>query len=470
MNEKLQAAIKAAQEAITAGDLEAARKHREEAEGIKALIDESKKLSDLSASYQPLRPELPGTGAGAVVGEQATKSGERKPEDTERTVRGAAYVTRFGEANETVKRILVDLHGDHPEEAYFAQKAAFNRYLRGGEAQLTSQDRQVLGQMVLTPAVIKSHLEQGFDSVSAIRATMVEAADQLGGFMVPVDFQNKLIQQLARLTELRKRSTVISTNRDRVEMPEMTGADGVYSSPVRVGWVDETPSVGQLTSNNLTFGLRGIQVHTAMAEAYMSRNMLEDVAFDVEGYLSQKLAEAVALDEDKQFLVGDGTGKPRGILPRSVNTNGLRERLTGSSGAITWNSLIALTYSIPAQYKQNSVFLANRATYESIAKLQSNGQYLWQAYQFEGGTAGRESSLLGYPIVECEWMPDLAANSYPMLFGDLSAYTVVDRLGMSVERFIGATEARQNLVAFVMRRRLGGDLIETWRLSALKAA
>ena len=297
---------------------------------------------------------------------------------------------------------------------------------------------------------------------------MVEAADSLGGYLVPIDFQMKMIERLAALTIIRGRASQMNTSRDRVEMPEATGGDGRYTSPVRITWVDETPTVGQLTPNYVTFGLRGINVHTAMAETPLSRNLLEDVAFDVEGYLGKKMAESVALDEDKQFLVGNGVGKPRGILPGSINAMGLTEVKSGATSTLTWNGLIACTYGIDAQYRQEGVWLANRATYLAIAQMQeaTSKEYLWQPYQFVGGEMGRTRTLLGYPILENELMPDIAAGAYPILFGSLDAYQIVDRLGMTVERYLDSQTARQNLVYFVMRRRLGGEMVETWKTLA----
>ena len=253
-------------------------------------------------------------------------------------------------------------------------------------------------------------------------------------------------------------------------MPEATGGDGRYTSPVRIQWVDETPTIGQLTPNYVTFGLRAINIHTAMAETPLSRNLLEDIAFDIEGYLSKKLAEAVALDEDRQFMIGNGVGKPKGILPNSINAMAIPEVNSGGASTLTWDGLIALTYGIAAQYRQGGVWLANRATYLAIAKMKQGDNYLWTPYQFVGGEGGRLNTLLGFPILESELMPDIGAGAFPIVFGDLGAYQIVDRLGMTVERFLDSQTARQNLVYFVMRRRLGGELIETWKLAVQKVS
>jgi HK97 family phage major capsid protein len=484
MNEKLQALLGEARTLLAAGDIAGAKSKREEAEKVIEAINEAKALEDTAAKYSPVRPNLPGTtGTSPVVqidGNDGNKSrtgtvvadADDEPDSLVGKTQKAAYVTRFNDETSTIKGILTDLHGSNYQGAYWAQKAAFNRYLRGGEGNLKGDDKQLLAGIVFNPAAVKMALNQGTDDIQSLRATMVEAADTLGGYMVPVDFQMKMIERLAALTIIRGRASQMNTSRDRVEMPEATGGDGRYTSPVRVTWVDETPTVGQLTPNYVTFGLRGINVHTAMAETPLSRNLLEDVAFDVEGYLGKKMAESVALDEDRQFMIGNGVGKPRGILPGSTNAMGLTEVVTGSASALTWNGLIAATYGVAAQYRQEGVWLANRATYLAIAKMQdsTSGNYLWQAYQFEGGEVGRTKTLLGYPILESELMPDIASGAYPIIFGSLDAYQIVDRLGMTVERYLDSQTARQNLVYFVMRRRLGGELVETWKTIAHKCS
>lgn len=473
MNElmqKFQAAMKSATDAFEAGKLEEGRAFRVEAETLKSALDEIAKLDELQKSFQPMRPALPGTTNTEFTTpglndkrESAVKTGE--------SMLDAAYATRFGDTPAMVKQILTELHGNDYQANYWAQKSAFKRYLRLGNEALTSEHRSLLSNMVMTPGSVKMALGQGVEDMNTFKTTMVEAADTLGGYMVPVDFQMKLIERLAGLTVIRGKASQMNTTRDRVEMPEATGASGKYTSPVRVTWVDETPTIGSIAENYVTFGLRGIPVHTAMAETPLSRNLIEDSAFDIEGYLAKKLAEAAAIDEDRQFILGTGIGKPLGLLPSSANYHALTEVVSGSGSTLTWDGLINVPFSVPAQYRQqNSTWLLNKNTLSVIAKLKdANNNYLLVPYQYRGGEANPIGhTLLGYPVLEDEDMPDIASNSYPILFGDLSAYQIVDRLGMTVERYLDSQTARQNLVYYVMRRRLGGQPIETWRLSAQK--
>ena len=325
MNElmqKFQAAMKSATDAFEAGKLEEGRAFRVEAETLKSALDEIAKLDELQKSFQPMRPALPGTTNTEFTTpglndkrESAVKTGE--------SMLDAAYATRFGDTPAMVKQILTELHGNDYQANYWAQKSAFKRYLRLGNEALTSEHRSLLSNMVMTPGSVKMALGQGVEDMNTFKTTMVEAADTLGGYMVPVDFQMKLIERLAGLTVIRGKASQMNTTRDRVEMPEATGASGKYTSPVRVTWVDETPTIGSIAENYVTFGLRGIPVHTAMAETPLSRNLIEDSAFDIEGYLAKKLAEAAAIDEDRQFILGTGIGKPLGLLPSSANYHAL---------------------------------------------------------------------------------------------------------------------------------------------------
>jgi HK97 family phage major capsid protein len=236
--------------------------------------------------------------------------------------------------------------------------------------------------------------------------------------------------------------------------------------------VSETPK--SLEAQNITFGMTDVTTHTSMADAWLSRNLLEDTAFNIESYLEERFAEAAAFDEDDQFMFGDGIGKPLGILPGHANTQGIYEVTTGATTApfITWDKLVHVPYEIPAQYRGPASWIFNRRTVRSIRTLkhEDTGAYYWQPFQYDGGEGGEPGKLLDYKVREHETFQDLANGANFGLFGDLSAYQIIDRVGMTVERFVDSYTARQNLVCFVMRRRLGGRLLEPWRLTALKVA
>jgi HK97 family phage major capsid protein len=230
--------------------------------------------------------------------------------------------------------------------------------------------------------------------------------------------------------------------------------------------VDETPTAGA-AATNLTYGLESIPIFTAMAETPVSLNMLEDAAYPVEQHLARAFAEAAAIEEDNQFLAGDGNGKPQGILPGSANALSLSYgHNTTATNAVEWDGIIDTVYEIDSQYRQNAVWIAKKATYRDIAKLKSDNAYLWKQDQ----QAGQARSLEGYPVLEQEQMPSVAANAYVAIFGDLRGYTIADRVGMSIERFDDSAVRRQNMTMFFMRRRYGGKVMEPWRFVLYKIA
>lgn len=458
-------AIAKAQAALKSGDLAAAKSHREDAEKYAALEAEAAAVTNLQTSTSTksaTRPTLPGTGAMPNAGAQDADQGN--------PYKSFAYVTRFGTLDSSVKSILTDLHGSDHEQMYWDQRMAFNTYLRRGERELGADQYKLLKTIVLTPSAVKSAIMQGMDDVSLLKATLVESIDTLGGFAVPVDFNARVIERMQGMTIMRGRSSIDSTSRDQLEFPAITGGDDQFSSAVRMTWVGETPVAGA-AATNLTFGMESIPVHTVMAETPLSRNNIEDAAFNIENYLVRKFSESSAIDEDNKFLTGPGVGTPQGILPGGTNILGLTEIVTGAGAAMTWNGLIKMTYGIASQYRQNAVWMGSRHTYESIALLKNSAdEYLWRAYQYQGGENGQPPRLLGYTPLEQEALPAVAANSYPLIYGDPTGYQIVDRIGMTVERYLDSATARENKIMYVMRRRLGGQVIEPWRFAVQKVA
>jgi HK97 family phage major capsid protein len=208
--------------------------------------------------------------------------------------------------------------------------------------------------------------------------------------------------------------------------------------------------------------LEAIPVHDVMAETFLSRNVVEDSAVDLVSELTTAFAEATAIDEDNQFLTGDGVGKPTGILINGTTPDtGVSTVNSGAAAAVTADGLIDLEYEIPSQYRANCIWITARSSVREFRQLKAgDGHYLWGSPDLTGEPA----TFDGFPIAEQEIMPAIAASAYPVLFGDPAGYRIVDRIGMTVERYLDASTARINQVLYIMRRRLGGKLThpERW--------
>lgn len=424
-----------------------------------------------AANLKPLRaPGQTAADGGSfmpIAGQSQQGSGDGATKAAQ--MQQSAYVARFGDMDEAVKAILTDLHGADYAGKFYAQKSAFNKFLRKGEFALERSEYDLLKQIVLTPGVVKGALINGFDSVESTKATMGESIDSLGGFAAPVDFQTRVIERIQGLAVVRSRAAVDTTSRDRVEFPVIKGGNNVYTSAVRTSWTSEV-NLADITTN-LTLGSEVIPVHTMMAEAWLSRNNVEDAAFNIEEHLTRRIGESAALEENEKFLIGTGVGAPQGVLPGGTNALSLSRVHSGSTTGVTWDQILALYYGVAAQYRQNAVWVMEGATALAISQLKdTNFGYLWQPYQYAGGAMGPEVMLRGKAVLEDEAMPSIANGAFPIVFGDFTGYQIIDRVGMTIERYLDSAPARKNAIVYIMRRRVGGQVLEPWRFATMQCA
>lgn len=443
-----------------------------EMRGIKEQIEAQQEIEAIKAWQSQSAPMLPLSGGdGGQTTKAANPSSEPEP-----AVK-LWYAHRFKSAPAGAEQIAKELYsglsanGSY-EQALFDKHQAFMRYVRTGAGLETALARAI----VLTPQQIFDAASGGVP-VKAIRAQMVEGSDELGGFLVPEDFRERIIARLPGMTVVRPRATVETTSSDVMSMIRETGGNSRYPGGVRVTWVDETP-VANESQTNATYGALRIQIFTVMASAYLSKNLLEDAMVDLGGRLTAQISTASAIDEDEQFLINGAAGKPQGIhngtaANGGVNNSDITVVNSGAAAAITADGLVKVPFAIDKQYRTGSaVWIMNKTTLRDNRLLKDgNGLYL-----FGAGPDGRlnesaiPTSLLGYQIAESEAMPNVAANVHAVIFGDLGGYTIADRIGMSIQRYDDSTTADLNAVKFVARRRLGGQVVEGWRLVSLKTA
>lgn len=443
---------------------------------LKTQIEALQEIESIKAWQQQTAPMIPLADPAnpAPSASDPTRSAGSRP--TQDPAIKLWAVKRFGEIPSAAEQIAKELYGDLENGDYsqvlYAKNQAFLKYIRTGVGAESGVGRSI----VLTPKQIVNIAAAGM-SVKAIRANMIEGSDELGGFIVPEDFRDGLIERLPGLTVVRSRANVLTTSRDVLTMARVTGGNSRYPGAVRVTWVDEEPTATE-AATNATFGQLRVSIFTTMAHTQLSRNLLEDAMMDVGAYLGREMTSAFALDEDEQFLVGGGAGKPQGIMNGATANVGPHNAdiavvNSGSAAALTGDGVKKLPFAIAAQYRSgSSVFITNKATLQTIALLKDGqGQYLVGA-----GPEGRmnqaaiPTQILGYTVAESEAMPDIAANVHVITFGDLAGYMIADRVGMSIQRYDDSTTAKGNAVVFVARRRLGGQVTEGWRLAVQKVA
>lgn len=379
---------------------------------------------------------------------------------------GTVYQMRFGEESQAQKAILSDLVGKGYQQRIWDQNRAFAKYLRGGATELDREETKALKQQIFAYAQIERMVKEGM-SISEMKATMVEAQGTLGGFAVPPNIQQAFITRLPGLTTVRGGgATVIELiNSNSVEAPEYTGGDGRYRGNLRGTWGSETQAPGE---QNATLGMKAINADVYTYKVVMSQSLVEDAANLVD-LVQSDIIDTGAMDEDEAFLIGDGAGKPRGILPGGVNGLTLNQVLSGAAAALTANGIKALKRGIASQYRARGRFVGNSDTFGLIERLRDDSGASAGTGQFLFEDLSDNDRLLNRPTGESEAMPDVAANAFPLIYGDMTGYWIVQRMGMTILRFQDSGTGI-NQVQFHVRRRVGGRVVEPWKFAVQKVA
>jgi len=305
----------------------------------------------------------------------------------------------------------------------------------------------------------RAHVKRG-----EVNAALNKGADEQGGYLTPVEWDRTIIDKLVLISPMRQLAQVQSVS--KAGFSKLFNMGGTAS-----GWVGETdarPQTGTGTFKSLSFSSGEIYANPAATQ-----QILDDSEIDLETWLANEVQTEFAKQEALAFLSGDGTNKPNGILTyvagganAAVHPFGAIEVVnSGAAAAATADGVIDLIYDLPSAFTANARFAMNRNTQRDIRKLKDGqGNYLWQPSY----VAGQPATLAGYPITEVPDMPDIAANSTPVLFGDFKqTYLIVDRIGVRVLR---DPYTAKPYVLFYTTKRVGGGLLNPEPMRAMKIA
>lgn len=287
-----------------------------------------------------------------------------------------------------------------------------------------------------------------------------------GGYLVPPEVEHEIGKRLAAISPIRAIAGVRGISGNVYKKPFMTAGPAV-------GWVGETDARTQTASPTLDeLSFPAMELY-AMPAATAS--LLEDAAVNIDAWIAQEVEQVFAAQEGTAFVTGDGVNKPKGFLAYTAVANAswswgnLGYIASGALGAFPASNpsdvLVDLIYAVKAGYRQNGAFVMNRKTQSAIRKFKdAGGSYLWQP----PAVAGAKASLMTFPVVEAEDMPDIAANSLSIAFGDFNrGYLVVDRAGVSVLR---DPYTAKPYVLFYTTKRVGGGVQDFEAIKVMKFA
>lgn len=280
-------------------------------------------------------------------------------------------------------------------------------------------------------------------SNAEVRNALSEGVDTEGGFLVPDTFEKKLVAALHDELVFRKLAHVFTTSSGVHRIP-------VVSTRGSASWVEEA---GVIPETDDAFGQKTIGAHKLTALIKISEELLNDSAFDLEGYFRDEFTKRMSDAEETAFITGDGNGKPLGLFS---DADGAEVGVTAASATeITADEIINLYYSLRAPYRKKAVWLLNDSTIAAIRKLKdNNGQYMWQPALREG----EPDTLLGKPVYTSVSVPGIEAGAKAIAFGDLSYYWIGDREGVSFRR-LNELYATTGQVGFLATKRVDAKLI-----------
>jgi len=320
-------------------------------------------------------------------------------------------------------------------EAAAPHQKAFNAYLRNGD-------------------------DDGLRGLELEGKSLSTAVNSDGGYLVDPQTSETVQSVLNATASIRAIASVVRV--------EATSFDVLVDhTDVGAGWATEagpqaetdTPQIDRIT----------IPLHELSALPKASQRLLDDSAFDIEGWLAGRIANKFARAEAQAFINGDGVDKPRGFLTHATVDNDLWDWgnlgyvPSGVDGSVTADAIIELVYALGAQYRANGSFVMNSKTTALVRKLKdADGRFLWS----DGLAAGEPAQLMGYPVLVAEDMPDPGSDSISIAFGDFAAgYTVAERPDLRILRDPFSAKPH---VLFYATKRVGGDVSDFAAIKLLK--
>jgi HK97 family phage major capsid protein len=279
--------------------------------------------------------------------------------------------------------------------------------------------------------------------------------DSEGGYLVPDEFEKKLVEGLEEENFFRGLATVIKTSNGDRKIPVVTGKG-------EAAWIDEN---AQYPESDDTFGQTSISAYKLATMIKVSDELLNDSVFDIEGYIAKEFSRRIATKEEEAFFVGDGSGKPTGIFDAK---GGGEIGVTSSGTNITFDDVMDLYYSLRVPYRNKAKWILNDSTVKALRKLKDgNGNYIWQP----SVSVGTPDMILNRPYHTSIYAPEVKSGNTPLALGDFSYYWIADRDGRSFKR-LNELYATNGQVGFLASQRVDGKLIlsEAVKLLSVKKA
>ncbi|MDR0406976.1 MAG: phage major capsid protein [Holosporales bacterium] len=283
------------------------------------------------------------------------------------------------------------------------------------------------------------------------------ARGQDGGFLIPAPSIERIFEILKAYSPMRQVARCERISTDAIDIL-------VDKDLPDANWAAETAERTETSTKEIA-QVR-IPVHELYANPRATQKLLDDAQIDLESWLISRISEKMAILENTAFITGDGEGKPKGflayetVLKNAWEWGKIEHVKSGANGAFPETTpadfILDLMHTLKSQYLQGATWIMPRSTLTEVRKLKdpTTGHYLWQPSLDKTPT-----TLLGYPILIADDMPDLVSEtaSSSIAFGNFSeAYQIVDRQDLRVLR---DPYSAKPYVEFYATRRVGGNVV-----------
>ncbi len=360
-----------------------------------------------------------------------------------------------GEAVEELKQTVASLKAQVD-----AQAVAASRLPLDGAKSLQAGGEQ-------RSQFVERYLRRGMESGVEMKA-LEGAVGGDGGYAVPREIDSEIATTLKSLSPIRAISQVVQTGSSGYRKLLAHGATGA-------SWVGEGAARPETDTRNFA------EIIPSFGELYANpaatQLMLDDAMFNIEQWLAEEIGREFAVAEGAAFVNGNGSNKPKGFLTYATSALNDAARTfgelqfvnSGAAGAFASASpedkLVELVHALRPPYRQGACWVMNSDTLARIRKFKtSDGQFIWQP----GLVEGQAATLLGYPVVEAEDMPAIAANSLSIAFGNFRAgYLIADR---GETRILRDPFSNKPYVHFYATKRVGGAVVDSNAIKLMKFA
>lgn len=336
-----------------------------------------------------------------------------------------------------------------------------------GEDEVSREHRDAFVDWMRNPRDMQreQRLAKATKAYETRAAATVTGTGSAGGFALPEQIERTIARLSVDISPMREIATVRTVGTpDYKELFDVNGAAFEWVGEAGARSQTNTPDLAEVAP---TFGM-------ASARPRASEESLDDLFFDVENWLATSVAEAMAAGEGAAFITGNGTNRPTGFLagPAPVVTadagrafGTLQYLPSGQAAALptTFDPYLDMVYALRARYRANARWVTSRSALAVMRKVKdTTGQYLWQPSL----SSNQPESFAGYAMTEAEDMPVVAANAFPLAFGDFrEGYLICDRVGTRVTR---DDITVPGFVQWYIRKRVGGRLRNTQAIKVMR--